>query len=77
MMEVIKRMNDNNVKIRGMAEETFRNMCESGLFGVVNCSSALLRRGKNKLAPKQLTSKLNTLTYLITLHGLNSHAVSP
>lgn len=68
-------MNDNNVKIRGLAEEIFRKMAESGLYGVVVCSNALMRNSVSKLSAKQYKSKLDTLIYLIELYGIGAHAV--
>jgi hypothetical protein len=73
--EVIKRMNDNNIKIKGLADELFKKMFESGIYGVINCANALMKVGNNKLSPKQYKSKLDTLTYLIAVNGMGSQAV--
>ena len=74
LLEVLKRMNDNNIKIRGLSEEIFRKMTKSGLYGVIVCSNVLMRVG-GKLSPKQYKSKLDTLIYMIELYGIGSNAV--
>jgi hypothetical protein len=68
--EIIKRMNDNNIKVKGLADELFRKMCENGIYGIINCSNALMKVGNNKLSPKQYKSKIDTLTYLISVHEM-------
>ena len=67
-------MNDNNIKIRGLADEIFRKMAESGLYGVLACSNALMKVS-GKLSSKQYKSKLDTLIYMIELYGIGNHAV--
>lgn len=50
-------------------------MTESGLYGVQNCAQALMKVGNQKISAKQYKSKLDTLTYLVTTHGVSPHGI--
>jgi len=55
--EIIKKLTDNNPKIKTATEQAFALMVNSNLFGVEHCCG-LLCRSKVKLSGKQLTARL-------------------
>ena len=69
--EVIKKLTDNNPKLKNNAEQTFALMTGSMLYGVESCSMALTK-SKTKLSAKQTVSRLFLLTKMIQDHGLAS-----
>ena len=73
--EVLKKLTDNNPKLKAKAEQTFALMTSSMLYGVEHCSMALTKT-KGKLSVKQLATRLLLLTKLIDQHGLSgNHSV--
>jgi hypothetical protein len=69
--EVIKKMTDNNPKIKTAADQAFANMINSLLYGVETCSSALTKN-KAKLSSKQLATRLTMISKMIDDYGLAS-----
>jgi hypothetical protein len=67
--EVIRRLTDNNPKIKIAAESAFAQMIASSLYGVEACSLGLAR-SKAKLSSKQLTTRLSFITKMIDQYGL-------
>lgn len=62
--EVIKKMTDNNPKIKAAADQAFALMVSSLLYGVEACSLALTRN-KAKLSSKQLATRLAMVAKMI------------
>jgi hypothetical protein len=69
--EVIKKMTDNNPKIKTAAEQAFAMMVSSLLYGVETCSLSLTKN-KAKLSSKQLATRLSMVTHMIDDYGLAS-----
>lgn len=67
--EVIKKMTDNNPKIKTAADQAFALMVSSLLYGVESCSIALTKN-KAKLSSKQLATRLLMITRMIDDYGL-------
>jgi len=71
--EVIKKMTDNNPKIKAAADQAFALMVSSLLYGVEACSISLTKN-KAKLSSKQLATRLMMITKMIDDYGLASGA---
>lgn len=69
--EVIKKMTDNNPKIKTAADQTFALMVSSLLYGVEGCAMALTKN-KAKLSSKQLSTRLSMVSKMIDDYGLAS-----
>lgn len=67
----MKKLTDNNPKIKTAAEQTFAIMTTSLLYGVEQCSVALTK-SKGKLSSKQMTIRLQLITKMIDQYGLAS-----
>ncbi len=67
--EVIKKMTDNNPKVKAAADQAFAMMVSSLLYGVETCSLALAKN-KSKLSSKQLATRLAMITRMIDDYGL-------
>ena len=73
--EVVKRLSDNNHKLKSAAEQIFEEMMNSSLYGVEACCSVLMNRGKSKakLSAKQEVQRLHELEKIVSQYGLGSN----
>jgi hypothetical protein len=75
--EIVKRLTDNNVKIKTASEQAFAQMNSSLLYGVEGCSH-LLAKFKGKLSSRQIATRLNLLNRMVDQYGLGgSNCVPP
>ena len=76
MDEIIKKISDNNSKIKSGSEQVFQEMIDSSLYGVDICSSGLMKhKSKVKLSTKQEAQRLNSLMNLVNKYGLGDNGV--
>lgn len=69
--EVIRKMTDNNPKIKAAADQAFALMISSLLYGVEACSTSLTKN-KAKLSSKQIATRMIMISKMIDDYGLAS-----
>lgn len=76
LAEIIKKMSDNNAKIKSTSDSLFQEMVKSSLYGVEVCSSALMKnKPLTKLSNKQEVERLRSLTNIMLNYGLGNNGV--
>jgi hypothetical protein len=74
IQEVVKRLSDNNAKLKSSAEETFNHMIRSSLYGVEVCCNVLMnvKGPKLKLSNKQEVERLRELGKIVGEFGFGA-----